>query len=335
MNKTKLANAVHDFEVRELKERIADQRRQIDGLRGEQKLSDRRLGVALGLARHVKSAKSVYARSKGASESTAFLIGSDWHTEETVDPMTINGVNEFNLDIADRRIDRFFSKGIELINIQRTATDIDTCVLGLLGDHITGYIHEELLEGNSMSPTETVVWLQPRIMRGIDALRGQFKRVIVVCCQGNHGRTTIKKRVATSYKNSFEWLMYHTLASRYEGTNVECQISNGYHNLLEVYGRHIRFHHGDAIRYGGGIGGITIPVNKAIAQWNKLKTAYLDVFGHWHQEIDGGNFISNGSLIGYNAFALEIKASPETPQQTCFFIEKNRGKTIVCPVFVE
>jgi hypothetical protein len=128
--------------------------------------------------------------------------------------------------------------------------------------------------------------------------------------------------------------MYHTLASRYEGTNVEFQISNSYHNLFEVYGRRIRFHHGDALRYGGGVGGLYIPVNKAIAQWNKLTPVYLDVFGHWHQEIDGGNFISNGSLIGYNAFALEIKASPEPPQQTCFFIEKTRGKTIVCPVFV-
>jgi hypothetical protein len=325
---------VQELESLELKGQIRDLRKQVEHWKSATAAVEKSLGVALRLNRHVKPAKPVYARSDNASESTALLLGSDWHCEETVDPATVNGVNEFNLDIADKRIDRFFQAGIRLINIQRAATDIHTCVLWLGGDLLTGYIHEELVEGNSLSPTETIVWLQPRLTRGIDALRKEFRRVLVVCSLGNHGRTTQKKRVATAYKNSFEWLMYHTLSWRYEGTNVEFQIGKSYHNLLEVYGRLIRFHHGDAIRYQGGIGGITVPVNKAIAQWNRVRPAYLDVFGHWHQEIDGGNFISNGSLIGFNAYALEIKASPERPQQTCLFIEKALGKTIVCPVFL-
>ena len=86
------------------------------------------------------------------------------------------------------------------------------------------------------------------------------------------------------------------------------------------------------MRYGGGVGGLTIPVNKAIAQWDKLHQVDLDVFGHFHQFMDGGKFISNGSLIGYNAYAMSIKAGFEPPKQAMFLIDKKRFKTFVAPI---
>jgi hypothetical protein len=80
--------------------------------------------------------------------------------------------------------------------------------------------------------------------------------------------------------------------------------------------------------------GIDIPVKKAIAQWNKARQADLDVFGHFHQRKDGGNFLSNGSNIGYNSFALSIKADYEAPAQQLFMIDKKRGRTCTWPVLV-
>ena len=53
------------------------------------------------------------------------------------------------------------------------------------------------------------------------------------------------------------------------------------------------------------------------------------------QFFDGGNFISNGSLIGYNAFAVKIGASYEPPRQAFCLIDSKRGKTGVFPIFVE
>jgi hypothetical protein len=107
------------------------------------------------------------------------------------------------------------------------------------------------------------------------------------------------------------------------------------HSYLQVYDTTIRFQHGHAIKYGGGVGGIYIPVNKAIAQWNKARHADLDVFGHFHQQRDGGNFVVNGSLIGYNAFAMSIKADYEQPKQALFLMDKKRGRTCLWPLFLE
>jgi hypothetical protein len=85
---------------------------------------------------------------------------------------------------------------------------------------------------------------------------------------------------------------------------------------------------GARIRYGGGVGGLTIPANKAITQWNRLKHADFDCFGHFHQAFDGGTFISNGSMIGYNAYAISIKAAYEEPVQMLFGIHSKLGKYI-------
>ena len=126
--------------------------------------------------------------------------------------------------------------------------------------------------------------------------------------------------------------MFHHLASQFKDPRVKFIIEDSYHTYLDILGMTVRFHHGHDIRYQGGVGGLTIPVNKAIAQWNKGKKANLDVFGHWHTRFDGGNFICNGSLIGYNAYAISIKASYEKPTQVFFLIDRKRGKTLMAPI---
>jgi hypothetical protein len=111
-------------------------------------------------------------------------------------------------------------------------------------------------------------------------------------------------------------------------------VPDGPHSYMDIYDMTVRFQHGHMVKYGGGIGGIYIPVNKAIAQWNKARHADLDVLGHFHQLRDGGNFFVNGSLIGYNSFALSIKADYEQPKQGLFLIDKKRGRTCTWPVLL-
>jgi hypothetical protein len=287
--------------------------------------------LAIKSERFVSSAIIKQPKRK-SSESTAFVLASDWHAEENVRPETINGRNSFNLAIAKRRIQRFYENVVYLIELQRKGTRIDNLVLCLLGDMMNGYIHEEYEENNELSPVETILWLYTEISAGLQYLadNGKLDRIVIPCCVGNHGRTTKKPRVGTMCKNSYEWMMYHCLAQRFP--QFEWQIADGYHTYVEVYGRNVRCHHGDAIKYQGGIGGITVPVIKAIAGWDKNIHADLDLFGHWHQMVAHRKFICNGSLIGYNAYALQIKADYEPPSQTFFLMEKDHGRTITAPI---
>ncbi len=270
-------------------------------------------------------------------EAVAFFVASDWHVDETVKPFMVNGLNKYNPNVAKKRAENFFRNSVILYKISQRDVKIKTIVLALLGDFISGNIHEELAENNSMLPMDAIIFVQTLIASGIEHLLAHTKaKIIVQCHSGNHSRITKKTHKSTESGNSLEFFMYYNLAQHFsKEKRVRFNISRGYHSFLKLGGKFIRFHHGHSVRYMGGVGGIYIPVNKAIAQWNKMRTAALDVFAHFHQFRDGGNFICNGSLIGYNAYALSIKADFEIPKQAFFLIDKKRWKTIVAPVFLD
>lgn len=272
------------------------------------------------------------------SEATAVVLASDWHTEERVDPATVNGKNRFTLKIASARMQAFFANTARLIAGKQHAIRIKSLILALLGDFISGYIHEELVETAQLPPVEAIRNVQNHIASGIEfLLRETDVNLVLPCHSGNHGRITRRVHSATEKGNSLEWGMYHNLAERYAGERrVRFAIAAGYHSQTNIHGFRIRFHHGHNIRYHGGVGGITIPVNKAIAQWNKADRVNLDAFGHFHQYLNGGYWICNGSLIGYSPYALSIKADYERPQQAFFLVHhKRRQVTDVCPVWLD
>jgi len=309
-------------------------------IRKELETENHRLQIVADIRAELKDlsplAFQVKPISKG-TEATAVAQFSDWHVEETVDPKTINGVNKYNLNIASKSMETFFQKLVSLVEHERAITPIPNLVLHLGGDLLSGYIHEELQENNQLSPIDAIIWLMEHMTAGLDYLyeHGKFKEIKVVCSCGNHGRTTKKIRHATEVNNSYEYLLYHFLAGHYKRKKkLTFLIGDGYHTWVNIYKFPCRFHHGHGIRYAGGVGGITIPVNKAIAQWDKIKPAYLDFFGHYHQRIVTRKFCSNGCGIGYNAFALFIKAEPEPPQQNLVIIDRDRGKTKDIPIFV-
>lgn len=316
----------HKSEITDLKARLAKYEQLISELESQ-------LDVKAALEENPASQAQMKPAKVTGGDACAVLMASDWHAEEVVTSASTNGLNEFNLSIAKERIRKFFSASVQLTEIQRTGVEIDHALLWLGGDLMSGFIHEELSETNELTPTETVIWLKDQVAEGINYLRANFKHLTIVCNYGNHGRNTKKPRHATGYKNSYEWLLYRVLSDQIT-ENVTWQIADSYFTYVDLYGRMIRAHHGDGLKYQGGVGGLTIPVEKAIASWNKGRVADLDMFGHWHQQMQNPRWVSNGSLIGYNAYAISIKAGYEPPQQTFFLFDKKRGRTITAPIIL-
>jgi hypothetical protein len=297
---------------------------------------ERQIGAAAALGRPVDTFKIEPRAKSGTSEATPVLVASDWHIEEKVGA-EVGGLNRYSLEIAKERSTRFFQSGLRLIRLLSQDVTISTAVLALLGDFITNVIHDaENAEMNEVHPTEAILVAQGFIVSGIEFLLNHSKLSLVVPCHsGNHARTTKTTRFSAENGHSLEYLMFRHLAAYFRHEpRVTFIIPEGMHSYLGVYDQTIRFQHGHSIKYGGGVGGIFIPAYKAIAQWNKGKRADLDVFGHFHQSKDGGNFLCNGSLIGYNGFALAIKADFEPPRQTLFLMDKRRGRTCTWPIIV-
>ena len=273
-------------------------------------------------------------KGEGSAEATPVLVASDWHVEEIVGA-EVGGLNTYTPEIAAKDATVFFQAGLRLIRLLNQDVKINTVVLALLGDFITGNIHgEENAEKNELTPNHAIVHAQNLIISGLEFLLDHTKyNFVIPCHSGNHARTTHTTRFGSENGHSLEYLMYLHLAAYFRNEpRLQFIIPEGMHSYVQVYNQTIRFQHGHAIKYGGGVGGIYIPVNKSIAQWQKARHADLDVFGHFHQLRDGGNFICNGSLIGYNAYALSIKADYEPPKQALFLMDKKRGRTCTWPI---
>lgn len=306
----------------------------------------------LDLATQLKEVKGYNIKKyggDGSGESVAVALASDWHIEESVDPAACGGMNFYNLEESQRRADRFFKVLLHLIQLEQKNTHIKTLVLGLLGDFISGDIHDDIVQSTLLSPTHAILRCQGYLISGIEFLLANSElNITLVCHSGNHGRKDKEQLVANEAGSSLEYLMYKAIAMYFrDNKRVKAIVPEGYHSYLDVFGLTLRFHHGHSIRYGGGVGGVTIPVNKAIAQWNKAKDARLapfyesikdtisewnlarpadiDCFGHFHQFLDGGNFIANGSLIGYSPYGVWVKGGYEPPKQALFYIHSKYG----------
>ena len=126
--------------------------------------SEEEIQGIIGLKKDSAPVELVEIRTKSKNSldegNTGFLIASDWHAEETVKASTVLGLNEFNLEISEQRIKNFFANAIYMIKKE----PVDNLVVGLLGDMIGGYIHDELAQTNGLSPMQGVAFVKNLII---------------------------------------------------------------------------------------------------------------------------------------------------------------------------
>lgn len=300
--------------------------------------ADARAGV-VGALRAAAEPPPIVRReaASGLREATAVVLASDLHLEEVVNPAAIEWRNAFNPAIARIRMERMAESALWLTDMHRSRIKIRDLVLWLGGDVISGFLHEENEETNALTPPQAILYAYELIGGLIKTLlaRGDFESITVPCSCGNHGRSTQYTRAKTRVENSYELILYTQLAQLFaDDPRVTFSIAGGSHLYLKIYEQTARFQHGDDVRYGGGIGGVTIPIKKALAAWQSFRHADWTALGHWHQLTWHRDFVVNGSLIGFNEYALMIKAEYEPPAQAFFLCDSKRGRTCFSPMWV-
>ena len=319
-------------------------RSEVASLRGKYKLAlaqidaeRQRADSIAALARLPAKAIKIRKPSRSKGDATVIVGLSDWHCEELVRSETVNELNAFDLAVCERRITELAERFVALLEHQRQLVRIDRVVVWLGGDFLTGHIHEDCVELAQLAPLAATRWAGQRLRGFIDLVASMAKEVVVVTNSGNHGRVG-DPRVGTELDHSFEQNLYLTMAGSETNSHVRWQVGESYLNNLDLDGFRVRFHHGHAVKYGGGVGGITIPMNKAVTAWDRLQTADLTVCGHYHQWswLRASKFVTNGSLIGHNAYAIRIKAAYEPPCQSFIVVDHTRREvTDAKPIFCD
>jgi hypothetical protein len=271
------------------------------------------------------------------SSSVPILLCSDWHCGAVVRPGEVNGLNTYDVGIFHERAQGLFKNALKVVNMVRSSATITEALVWLGGDLIDNWLRDEAQQTQELSPTQQLIECERAIVAGLNYLleHGDFERIIVPCSHGNHGRTTHKMQ-GNSAATSYEWLMYQSLQRHFRNEpRIVWQIADGNVTYLTVLGQVLRFHHGDACRYQGGIGGLTIPLTKWIHRADQAIRADHTFQGHFHQLTLGPNWSVNGSLIGTNAYGLKLGFAPERPQQLMRFIDSQRGFTVSAPILTD
>lgn len=268
------------------------------------------------------------------------LFASDWHWAEVVDPNQVNGVNEYDLEIAHDRARRMIEKAVKLLKNNIANPSYPGIVFALGGDMVSGDIHEELMATNQVEIMPAVIDLWGVLIWCIDTLADEFGKVFVPCVSGNHGRDTMKIRNKGRNFTSFDWLLYQFLAKHFEHDDrVSFFIPDGPDALYKVYEHKYLLTHGDQFRGGDGMIGALGPIirgdHKKRSRNGQIGMDYdTMLLGHWHQLLQLRRLIVNGSLKGYCEYAYSNNFGFEPPQQALWITHPEHGITFSMPIAV-
>lgn len=280
-------------------------------------------------------------RGEASAPGVPTLFLSDLHWGEVVDPKQINGVNEYNLEIAHCRLDAAVESAIHLLKILDPKMRYPGIVLPLGGDMISGDIHEELEVSNEMPTIPTVIDLYGKLVSVVTFLADELGRVFLPCVTGNHGRNTMKMRAKDRHHTSFDWMLYTFLAKHFENDRrVTFYIPDGPDAFYRIYEHKYLLTHGDQFRGGDGIIGALGPLTrgnqKKHSRNSQIDMAYdTMICGHWHQDIFLRRLIVNGSTKGYDEYAYAGNFGFEPPSQQLWVTHPKYRITYRMPVQVE
>jgi hypothetical protein len=268
----------------------------------------------------------------------AVALFSDAHIEETIDPASVLGKNEYNLVIAEERIKNYFKNLATCINKDH----VDELIFASLGDTLSGFIHDELAQTNSLSPSEATIKAQSLIYSGLKFLCQNTKLASIkfIGIVGNHSRTTKKMQHSNGFKMSYEWIMYQNIKNMCEITGLPIEFNIPESELAVVDtpdGKRFVFCHGYQIKSTGSgtVCGIYPALNRLAMKWDRTFNQNKIYLGHFHTCVSIPNATVNGSIIGFNAFALSNGFTYEEPAQMFEVYDSERGHILTRKIYCD
>lgn len=301
----------------------------------------RRLEEAIERQKPVWGASKVWEPSgKQRSPQEMALLYSDLHASEVVSLEGTRGINEYDWTIMRTRMDEI--QRSVLSHKEHFGFEVDVLHLWMLGDMLSGDIHDELAITNDRPTVDAVVDLAydhvPWLLAFADAAPWTIK---LSCVPGNHPRFA-QKPSAKQYHNNADWLFYKMLEAILRGhPQFEFSIPRASMNVTMICRRWRVLHmHGDGIRTtmpGVPWGGVHRRVTTLEAQFAKSRQP-LDfvAFGHWHtmNALDGiqARTLMNGSVKGADEYSLQRFGSGRDASQLLTTFHPKRGLTGMYPL---
>jgi hypothetical protein len=322
------------IELRRLRDQIERLKAERDeALRRALAAEDLRSGM-LGLG---KPTISQYVPRKDRAKPglrSAILHLSDLQFAETIALEEMDGVNAYNVEIANRRIAKTFAVAAALLTAHWKGKPPEVLYLCLGGDMVSGGIHAELAKTDGMTRLPSAQAVASQISAGVRAIRKQVGcKVVIFSVPGNHGRLTLKPESKAHVADNLDTLVAWFVEAALKGDKgVEVRYSESIDCLFDVYGYPFLLTHGDRMGSKGGQGFLG-SVASILRGHFKLHADYADrgvilyriLTGHFHTTCRLPLGYGNGSLAGWSDYARDLRARKEPASQNMLVVHSEHG----------
>ena len=260
---------------------------------------------------------------------------SDTHIGEHVFKDQMRGLNEYNFEIFNKRMYGWANQILKHTSYRRQIAPVDELIIPMLGDMISGDIHEELARSNMANCMEQMIRGASIIGQALMYLAPHYTKIKVPCVVGNHGRMTRKPPMKDKYMD-WDYMLYQWMASFCANQeNIEFKIPKSFITTFKVHDKVVLITHGDCISGAGSSGAILNSITKlrSVFQFRKSLQREIEgaldeaveqefdsvMIGHFHRidelDIGTGELHICGTMKGPDEFALQRLQAATKPKQ--------------------
>ncbi len=295
--------------------------------------------------------KSPKPTRKIRGESSQIVVAplTDTHIGEYVSLEQMNYLNSYDFDIFNKRLHGWAKTVLLLTELRRASVPITELIIPMLGDMISGDIHDELIRTNQAPTMMQMARGANLIAQAIMYLAPHYDKITIPCVVGNHGRMHRKPSMKDKYVD-WDYMLYQWVAAFCsEQKNIEFKISKSYLSSFKVFDKNILIMHGDSASGAGSISTITKVLTnlRSVLQYrtaleqeiskvnaedpdSELPVTFDSVMmGHFHRvdelDIGTGHAIICGCVKGGDEFAMTRLAVITKPQQIVTYFHPRYG----------
>ena len=280
--------------------------------------------------------KIPYQQIKGKAEHSQIVVAplTDTHIGEYINENQMVGMNSYDMELFNKRLYGWANQLLALVNYRRNIANIDILIIPMLGDMISGDIHDELARSNVENNMMQMLKGAYLISQAILLLAPHFKEIRVPCVVGNHGRMTHKPVMKNRVTTDWDYMLYQWVAVFLKNQkHIKFEIPESFFHIFPVYNNKILIMHGDSIAGGGNSVSILNSISKlrSAVQFKNNINIEMDVdktelnhfdtvmMGHFHRvdeiDIGTGELHICGCIKGVDEFALQKLHVSTKPKQ--------------------
>ena len=184
-------------------------------------------------------------KHKGKSSEAQVMVAvlTDTHVGEQVFSPQVMQMNTYDYEVFNRRLSGWAMQVINLANYRRNICPINELMVPMLGDMISGDIHEELSRTNIDNCMMQMLNTAHSIAQALMFLAPHFKTITVPCVVGNHGRMTRKPPMKDKYMD-WDYLAYQCMAAFCANQkNIHFDIPKSFAHVVDIAGRNVLMFH--------------------------------------------------------------------------------------------